>query len=83
MIRILLAIYVTCRHDAYLTIFLTISLRIVHNNASIIYIYIYIYNINSIVDNLTKQNSMYSFVVIYKVKLRMHALDIFMILCRI
>ena len=44
---------------------------------------LYIYNINSIVDNLTKQNLMYSFVVIYKVKLHMHALHIFMILCRI
>ena len=29
----------------------------------VLYIYIYIYNINSIVDNLTKQNLMYSFVV--------------------
>ena len=31
------------------------------------------YNINSIVDNLTKQNLMYSLVVSYKVKLHMHA----------
>ena len=49
----------------------------------VLYIYIYIYNINSIVDNLTKQNLMYSRVVSYKVKLDMHALHIFMILCRI
>ena len=41
-------------------------MRNVHNNASIIYIYIYI---NSIVDNLTKQNLMYSLVVSYKVKI--------------
>ena len=34
-------------------------------------IYIYIYNINSIVDNLPKQNLMYSLVVSYKVKLHM------------
>ena len=44
-------------------------------NASIICI------INSIVDNLTKQNLMYSLVVSYKVKLHMYALHIFMILC--
>ena len=52
-----------------------------------IYIYnasiIYIYNINSIVDNLIKQNLMYSLVVSYKVKLHMHALHIFIIFCRI
>ena len=44
---------------------------------------LYVYYINSIVDNLTKQNLMYSLVVSYKVKLHMHALNIFMILCRI
>ena len=44
---------------------------------------LYIYNINSIVDNLTKQNLMYSLAVSYKEKLHMHALHIFMILCRI
>ena len=43
----------------------------------------YIININSIVDNLTEQNLMYSLVVSQKVKLHMHALHIFMILCRI
>ena len=46
-------------------------------------LYMYNYNINSIVDNSTKQNLMYSLVVSYKVKLHMHALHIFMILCRI
>ena len=51
-------------------------MRDVHNTASIIYNY----NINSIEDNLTKQNLMYSLVVSYKVKLHMH---IFIILCRI
>ena len=40
-------------------------------------------NINSIVDNLTKQNLMYSRVVSYKEKVDMHALHVFMILCRI
>ena len=44
---------------------------------------LYVYNINLIEDNLTKQNLMYSLVVSYKVKLLMHALHIFMILCRI
>ena len=39
---------------------------------------LYGYNINSIVDNSTKQNLMYSFVVSNKV-----TLHIFMILCRI
>ena len=34
---------------------------------------------NSIVDNLTKQNLMYSFVVIYKVKLHMHTLHIILL----
>ena len=42
---------------------------------------LYVYNINSIVDNLTKQNLMYSLVVSYKVKLHMHVLHIFMIIC--
>ena len=54
MIRILLAIYVACRHDAKLTIFLTISLGNVHNNASIIY------NINSIVDNLINKLNVFT-----------------------
>ena len=44
---------------------------------------LYIYNINSIVDNLTKQNIMYSLEVSYKAKLHMHALHIFMILINI
>ena len=44
---------------------------------------LYVYNINSIVDNLTKQNLMHSLVVNYKEKVDMHALYVFMILCRI
>ena len=36
---------------------------------------LYGFNINSIVDNLTKQNLMYSLVVSYKVKLRLHVLS--------
>ena len=44
---------------------------------------LYVYNINSIVDNLTEHNLMYSLVVSYKVKLHMHALHILMKLCRI
>ena len=44
---------------------------------------LYGYNINSIVDDLTKQNLMYSLLVSYKEKLHMHPLHIFMILCRI
>ena len=41
---------------------------------------LYVYNIDSIVDNLTKQNLMYSLVVSYTEKVDMH---VFMILCRI
>ena len=38
---------------------------------------LYEYNINSILDNLTKQNVIYSVVVSYKVKLHMHVLHVF------